>query len=180
MKHLYLTLLLVLPALAFCQRAQDMLTWSEDHPLTWQDFKGRELQGAMHGQPFMVLDADYDKGGMFGKVNTYVTALFDRKDSWVAKDAQTPQLLKLYQVMFNLYEVYACHLRASFAQTDFEVSASIQFNDTYIDAKNELKERVKQLMHDTEMGVNATALNTWDEAVKKELDGLKEYRAAAQ
>ncbi|MFC2107740.1 DUF922 domain-containing protein [Bacteroidota bacterium] len=89
------------------QDNKDLIVWSEDRPLAWEDFKGREnkrsnfdaLTSASFGFNYKYISGQY---------YTFIISVgFDKKNSWVKMKNATDDLLKHEQGHFDINEIYA-------------------------------------------------------------------------
>ena len=121
----------------------------------------------------MLMDAKFHKGL---RTTTVVETIFDRKQSWVAKEQQTEQELKYYQTMFNLYEVESRKLRKQFKETKLGLDPDKVFQEKYNAALAALDERSKLYMEETDLGIDAAALEKWSQTLQQELKELESYK----
>lgn len=154
--------------------SSDTMHWKENHKLEWKDFSGKPLaQAGITGQATMVMNAQFHKTL---RATAVVETIFDRKTSWVAKEDQTEQELRYYQVMFNLYEVASRKLRKQFKETRFGLDPDKIFQEKYRDASTALDERCKLYMDETDMGADAAELERWAKTLQLELKELETYK----
>lgn len=156
--------------------SNDTIHWASYRKLDWNDFKGSsiDVQG-LSGQALMVILANFQKLNLFFPVKTHVVTVFDRKNSWVTDAGKTDQSLKYYQVMFDLYEVYARKLRKDFKETKFGMDPNKVFQEKYESELSDLSDRNKQYMQETKLGTDADALKKWEDEVHRELQELSKY-----
>lgn len=155
----------------------DSLHWSENKKLSWADFKGKEIQSTDQTENvLMAMLANFTKGNPLKPTSASVVAAFDRKKSWAAKETQTPEELKYYQVMFDIYELHARRLRKEFSETKFGMDPDKIFYQKYRAAIAELDDHVKQYKNETESGADADALHEWEEEITKSLKELGEFK----
>jgi len=120
--------------------------------------------------------ANYRKANLFLPTKALVVTVLDRKNSWINSSKKTDELLKYYQVMFDLSEVYARRLRKEFNGTKFGLSPDKVFQDKYSAMLTALTDRSKQYMKETKMGSDADMVNKWDAVIQSELKELEEYK----
>jgi hypothetical protein len=154
--------------------SSDTMHWKENHKLEWKDFSGKSLGLAgVTGQATMVMNAQFHKTL---RATAVVETIFDRKASWVAKEEQTEQELKYYQVMFDLYEVSSRKLRKQFKETRFGLDPDKVFQEKYRAASTALDDRCKLYIEETDMGAEAAALEKWSKTLQLELKELEAYK----
>jgi len=155
----------------------DTIHWIDYRKLNWSDFKGEAIDlPNMSGQSLMVVLANFQKITLFLPVKTSVVTVFDRKNSWTSTDGKTEQLLKYYQVMFDLYEVYSRKLKKEFKKTKFGLDPNKVFQEKYNASLTALSDRSKQYMKETKMGSDNDVIEKWDRTIQSELKELEEYK----
>ena len=177
-KVFFLILFFTNSLIAFSQGlSNDTIHWIYYRRLAWSDFKGDTIDlPGMSGQALIVVLAKYRKINLFLPTSTSVVTVFDRKNSWTNNVSKTDQTLKYYQVMFDLYEVYARKLRKEFKNTKFGLDPDKVFQDKYNSALTSLNDRNKQYMKETKMGTNMDLINKWDNIIQTELKELTDYK----
>ena len=172
MKHILITITIFILSLTSYSQAlsNDTIHWIDYRKLSWEDFKGEpiDLQG-MYGQSMMVILADYHKYTLFLPAHTTVETVFDRKNSWIASNAKTELSLKYYQVMFDIYEVYARRLKKEFKETKFGVNPEKVFKEKYNAILTALSDRNKQYLKETKMGTDSESIEKWQKIIQSEL-----------
>ena len=157
--------------------SKDTIHWISYRKLSWSDFKGDPIDlPGMSGQTLMVVLADYHKVTLFLPAKTSVVTVFDRKNSWTNEAGKTEQSLKYYQVMFDLYEVYARKLRKDFKNTKFGMDPNKAFQDTYNAELTALSDRNKVFLKETKMGTDMDSINKWDQLIQTELQEFEVYK----
>lgn len=109
------------------------------------------------------------------KTKTVVEAVFDRKNSFCAEKERTAQMLKYYQILFDLYESASRKLRKQFSETKFGLDPEKIFHEKYNAALQALNERVDLYMQETETGEQADAIEKWSKMVQMELKELHSF-----
>lgn len=179
MKKTFFTFIITLISLNYLAQAlsADTLHWTDHRNLSWTDFKGDTIAlPNLSGQSLLVVLANFKKAHYLLPTITNVVAVFDKKNSWANNSSKTDQLLKYYQVTFDLYENYARKLRKEFSKTKFGLDPNKIFQEKYNAMLNALSDRNKQLMKETKMGQDSEALQHWDDMMKTELAELEAYR----
>ncbi len=157
--------------------SNDTIHWMNYRKLSWSDFKGEPIDlPGMSGQTLMVVLANYHKVILFLPAQTSVMTVFDRKNSWINDVSKTDQSLKYYQVMFDLYEVYARKLRKDFKSAKFGMDPNKVFQNTYNTELTALSDRNKEYMKQTKMGIDLDSINKWDHIIQAELKELEEFK----
>lgn len=178
------------------------LQWSEDRPLTWDDFQGEPLENKGSRMPaavialqlryFYRLSSSFDERS--GKWTTHLISVgaintMDRSRSWVLLNWKTPKTLNHEQKHFDLNEVYRRLLDAELQKLVYKLETT---GDTKEEAEEKLireLERVRlrfskkccemhrQYDQETSYGQNVKKQAEWD---KKISEWLKDPSKAPQ
>lgn len=144
--------------------AQTSLRSWEEGALTWNDFKGKALESSTSNSEFA-----YTMSYATHKEKFADTALFYLKTenqlnqniTWVKEAEKSDELLKYYQVLFNLVEVYRRKLQIELNRID-----KLSKADLALEAINEeLKFEIRRYEGDTENPSDSTGLEYWDKKV---------------
>jgi hypothetical protein len=157
--------------------SNDTIHWTEYKILKWEDFKGESIEiPGMTGQAMMSMLASFKKVTLFLPTEASVVTVFDRKNSWTTREAQTEESLKYYQITFDLYEVYTRKLRKEFKHTKFGLDPNKVFQEKYKAVLTDLSDRNKLFMKETKMGQDTEAVDRWTKVIKLELKELDAFR----
>lgn len=155
------------------QSSNDTLHWSATRKLDWKDFNGKTAgKTGVLGNAAIMVSAKFQKGI---KAKTSVETIFDKKISFIAEQDKTAQMLKYYQVMFDLHEAQSRKLRKVLKETKLGLDPEKVFQEKYNAAQKELAERVDQYQEETEEGSNASEIEKWQKMIWQELKGLEAY-----
>jgi len=178
MKWLFIPILTLLCSFVEAQSlsSMDTLQWRSSRPLTWEDFKGEPIDGiGLTGEVFCMNIANFERANAFQKVRFKVFPIFDRPKSWINNDMKSADALRYFQVIFNLYEVHARHLRKELSVTKFGADPNPVFQEKYNTSMALLMEEFNQFRKDTKMGVDKNALIAWETKVDGELKSLEAF-----
>ena len=154
----------------------DQLPYDPDRPLTWDDFRPRAMLPILGYKAYtwsgIAIDLSSDDTGIH--VNTY--SYFVPSESWVEKDAGTPELLRHEQGHFDLTELYTRELRtllepyqnmdvSKFVRGDGQDSVQRLYDETF-DRMNAEQERYDK---ETEHSVNREKQQMWDADIARRL-----------
>jgi hypothetical protein len=121
LKTLISFLLIIVFKTATAQGDQKIL-WSEDRPLTWNDFQGNiDESSKFAANTYYGEDYDYK----WQQLNGHYTITFNVKcyvvkdKSWTKTDKQTSYLLKHEQIHFDISEFFARQLAIAFSKYSF-------------------------------------------------------------
>jgi hypothetical protein len=158
------------------QASSDTLHWNASRLLTWDDFKGRPVQGiGFFGEALCNNAASFQKSTGFSKTKTYVHAIFDRRNSWVDPAKKSDQGLLYFQVMFNLFEVHARELRKSLKETKLGFNPTSKFEELHGLSMSKLADEYALFRQETKAGSDAGSLARWDDKIRAKLNTLQDY-----
>ncbi|HEY0654145.1 MAG TPA: hypothetical protein VGD65_13495 [Chryseosolibacter sp.] len=154
----------------------DTLHWNANRLLTWDDFKGKPVEGiGFFGEALCQNAANFKKATGFSRTNTYVHAVFDRRNSWVDPAQKTDQGLLYFQVMFNLFEAHARELRKTLKETKLGFDPTRKFEELHGLSMSRLADEYALFRQETKAGSDGTALAKWNDAIRKRLVLLEAY-----
>ncbi|MCK3683340.1 hypothetical protein [Maribellus sp. YY47] len=160
--------------------AQNMLEWSEDHPLTVKDF---EAPAPNNGQMQTVsgsFSVSYEFGGLSlistRNLNQYVHANFQKNASYIdrADAATTNRLLAYQQLIFNVYELQARNLRKKFYDERGKLLTKGP-GLLYQEVAAEHSVLLGKVESETFHGASMDEIKRWNEWVLQELEKLNEF-----
>ncbi len=176
--HTILILFLFIPLFLISQDEQDLIAWSENRPLSWNDFEDKPDKRS-HFDALTSASFGFSYEYLSGKYYNFVIEVgFDKKQSWVKKENATDDLLKHEQGHFDINEIFArlcikelLNVRVR-NMDDFGKKVEKTFNkvgkemrkfqDEYDRQTNHSKVKEKQLQ--------------WNEKIEKLLKQTSEYR----
>ena len=105
----------------------DLIYWDKHSPLSWSDFEGHpryefESISAITSSGIMHFGGCED-GKLIYKINAY----FEKKESWVKKEALTDHHLIHEQIHFDITELYARRLKKILSQRTFTCEERSEF-----------------------------------------------------
>ncbi len=103
------------------------ILWSEDRPLTWDDFQGRpdynyDAVSALTSSGIMHM-----KGCENGKIIYKIEAYFEKDFSWVKPEAYTDHHLEHEQIHFDITQLYAKKLEHALDKQHFQCGEEEEF-----------------------------------------------------
>jgi hypothetical protein len=110
---------------------------------------------------------------MYTDISAY--AVFDRTNSWMSRRTRPDEML-LFQVTFDVFEVYARKLRKLAQEIHTDPYSQMIFQKAYSSSLPQLTHECNELKRETRMGADKVKLQEWDEKVKKELKELDAYK----
>jgi hypothetical protein len=168
-----LAFLFMVPLAHSQQVSEDTLHWSSTKKLAWTDFKGKTAgKTGVLGNAAMMVSAKFHKGI---KTKTSVETIFDRNISFIADKDKTAQMLKYYQVMFDIHELQSRKLRKELKETKLGLDPEKVFQEKYTAALKELEERMESYQDDTEEGTNAPEVEKWNKQIQQDLKALEAF-----
>ena len=176
-------ILLLLFVLGFTvsMRAQDQLPgdtlmWRASRPLVPADFTGEPIESSsLMGEAFCLILTTFSWPADSTYTIISAQAVFDRTNSWISRRA-TPDEMLIFQVTFNIFEVYARKLRKEALQLHSDPFAQGVFQHKYAAAMPMLTHQCNELKRDTKMGADKARLFEWNDKVNKELKELEAYK----
>ncbi len=105
----------------------DILYWSTDHRLTWDDFKGYPSYQHAEISAMTASGIVHYSGCKDGFINYKVQAYFERKESWVKSEALTNHHLIHEQIHFDITELHARKVRKALSQNKFRCGQENEF-----------------------------------------------------
>ncbi len=175
MKKLYILLIFLLNC-TFLFSQDNIIKWTEDRPLTWNDFKiinkNNHWAGAISHcglQRSSVIEGDT----LIFKLEPY----FNKYKSWVKTAHKNDIVLQHEQIHFDLTEFYARKIRREILQISLSkedyLSTIDSLYNTYV---NELNLINKQYDDETYFGNIDEVQSIWRERINKELLELDPYK----
>lgn len=153
----------------------DIIYWSDNEQLEWSDFEGRPR---MEYDQLSALTSsgivDY-KGCKDGKIIYKIRAYFEKKNSWVKKEAFTDYHLAHEQLHFDITELFARKLRKMLSQRDFKCGEEAEF-EIFVQNSLEVWE-TRQKNYDilTRHSLDTLRQKEWMYRVQMELSLLDEF-----
>lgn len=162
----YISTFIFLCACVAAVYATDVRSWNEG-ALKWSDFHG--APGVMGSSSAFrayieIVPADTVVNGVH-KIKLEAVARMDRNMSFATKEAQTPELLKLYQGEYDLLESYRRDL-----QRELNEGLSGNAAQKRVEYYNSLyREKVQNMYDSTDYGTNSEATDKWIAEVNERL-----------
>lgn len=153
------------------QEEEDVILWSKNRKLTWDDFQGlADETKEDNAFPSFLIESDVKLGQ--DNLDVTVQCSFNKKASWTSSNSNL--LLKYFQLRFDIIELNLRKLREKV------LKVKISELENGIDDKiienfyNRLYEVNKKYDNDTKLGQDSDKLNEWEKKVEVE---LKEFEA---
>jgi hypothetical protein len=177
LKFLLLFYLLFVVQICFAQKSDAKLSWEQERPLTWKDFKGREDNSS----PFHALtngSIAYRIANVSGNEYKFVLEVgFVYKGSWVKKKMKTDKLLEHEQRHFDIVEIYArIFVKRLEEENVFEGKKfSEKVPKIYKKMTEELNKFQQQYDKETHHSTDEVKQAEWNEKIKLLLEENKAY-----
>ena len=126
-------LLLVVSLSSSSNDSPDIIYWTADQQLRWQDFKGHPQYQYEDISAITSSGIVHYKGCKDGKINFKVQAYFEKKESWVKAEALTSHHLEHEQIHFDITELYARKLRKALSERTFYCGEEAAF-EVFVEA----------------------------------------------
>jgi hypothetical protein len=185
MQKVALTYLLIFAALNFAfifpsgpntysAAASVMITWEDDEPLRWSDFKGKARNwGGISALTASAIEYAYDCYD--GTLDLDVRAIFIPEESWVKTDAKTEYILAHEQLHFDITEIYARKLRRELSEKVTSCRDIWKIERIAGKLISEWKEVQQQYDKDTHHSINRELQERWEEKVEFDLEAYAGY-----
>jgi hypothetical protein len=170
---------------SFTQKEKDVICWSENRPLTWDDFKGKKSdlkklrKGRKHKKTLALcsttIEYDLEKSMKNGKDD--VRAVFNKKKSLKApKEFLDDFILKHEQYHFNITELYVRKFRKGIEPLRDTLKFNA-FNDILKDYMVQWKVYQSEYDSVTEHGSDRLVQIDFEEKIDIALKELEDYKS---
>ncbi len=105
----------------------DVIYWEAGHKLDWRDFEGAPRFDYKSISALTSSGIVHYKGCKEGEINYKVRAYFEKKESWVKREAMTEHHLRHEQLHFDITELYARKLRKALSERSFNCGQEAEF-----------------------------------------------------
>ena len=151
---------------------KDKISWEENRPLKWKDFKGKIPNKNTDDYAITSINFSYE---ILAGNKILISNYMNKKKSWVIKDKQTDNLLKHEQYHFNLSEGYAREMRKAMQKIEIPSTKNIQL--VYAEWIQKHKEAQEQYDRETAHSVNRAEQIKWENKIDSLLNSLSEYKS---
>lgn len=155
----------------------EKIAWSENHKLTWSDFKGTpEAIGDYVASTSSGMSVSFSFKTQNGKTEGDVTVIcnFYPNRSWFQPGKVTPYILKHEQTHFDISELHARKLRKRISKIEMDVFAKAKIEQLYHSVEEERKQMQKSFDKETNHSKYKKLEEDWEHFVASE---LKKYEA---
>ncbi|MDP1800128.1 MAG: hypothetical protein Q8L81_02160 [Bacteroidota bacterium] len=167
---LFVTLLFFV---SFKQRTEkEKILWSEDRPLTWNDFKGKPEKR------FAAASTSYDILKEVNKNSVEIKAVFFTQSSWKKTSWINDQVLAHEQKHFDIVELYARKLRKQIKETKFTSYEDLKSKmEPLYDVNDKAMDKYQDLYdEETDGSMNGDKQREWQTKITKEIKALDAYK----
>jgi hypothetical protein len=109
--------------------SDDVIYWSSDYKLTWDDFEGEPRFDYESISALTSSGIIHYKGCKDGEITFKVQAYFEKDESWVKEEALTDYHLIHEQIHFDITELSARRLRRSLKKRKFKCGEEADFEN---------------------------------------------------
>jgi predicted secreted Zn-dependent protease len=164
----------IFPLLFLLQKEEDLIKWSENRKLTWDDFKAEPLKmGSTAAMTTTHLGFSYNVAN--GKITYKIDCEFEKNRSWGL--VKNDWILKHEQGHFDIAEIFARQLNRSVSDYQFnKTTFKKDLNDIYKSVVDEKEKFQQQYDDETNYSRNKTNQEEW---LKKIETSLKENKSWA-
>ena len=168
MKRL-LTFFLICFSFVEYTRAEDIINYKywDEGKLTWDDFQDTlSLKGVPSAfNAFLRIEKTEKRDGNTRTIRPEAQACFDKRHSFADRQIQNENLLRLFQLKYDLLEMYRRRLQTELNLGVVGIAADNRTRQ-YMDLYTEQSKKAEQ---ETENGQNEIKLQEWEFYVTKEL-----------
>jgi hypothetical protein len=175
-RHLiFYTILIILFVNFSFQKEREVIIWSKDIKLKWEDFK-LELDEKSNFDAISSIGFEHEYNWKKDTVFIKLIAVFTKNKSRVKSSGKTDNLLQHEQTHFNIQELFARRLRRKYLTTSFyKKTFQIEIDKNYITIKNDMKIFDKKYDEETNLSRNKIKQKEWNEKVERELKELEGF-----
>jgi hypothetical protein len=174
----FLCAMLLASLLSFTQDdKQDLIAWSANYKLQWQDFKGNAQGGStLKAMTWSTIKTENFKATA-NNITLTISASFIKKQSWKQKEINNADLLTHEQIHFDITEVYARKLRQKISEAKFSnpKQAAQEIGKLSNEIFRESSAEQKKYDAETKHSINKEAQTKWNKSVESELERLNAY-----
>jgi len=153
----------------------DILYWTPDHRLTWDDFEGFPSYQQEEISALTASGIVHYKGCKDGFINYKVQAYFERKESWVKSEALTDHHLIHEQIHFDITEIHARKVRKALSQQKFRCGQENEFEIFVAKLTDDWQNDQRVYDEETKHSLDKESQAKWHKSVSEELRGLDAY-----
>ena len=153
----------------------DILYWSPDHRLTWDDFKGFPSYQHTEISALTASGIVHYKGCQDGFINYKVQAYFERKESWVKSEALTDHHLIHEQIHFDITEIHARKVRKALSQRKFRCGQENEFEIFVAALTDDWQNDQRKYDEETKHSLDEEKQVQWHQHVTSELYQLDDF-----
>lgn len=177
----YCLFFLLLASSFSLQQSDNIICWSKDRKLTWDDFtKKYGLENAAESNVIFFKQITY-KGratGLYDTVVVETSAIFNKSKSFLSPGSETPILLQHEQGHFDIAEIHARKFRKILMEyipiyNDYRLMLYIEENKDKIKAENNAEDNLYD--EETDHHNFEGEQQRWTEKIGKELKELEHY-----
>lgn len=156
-----------------------IIYWSEDQPLTWDDFQGQAKFDYQNRDIDALTSSGilHYRGCKDGKIIYKIQAYFEKKESWYKPDAQTEYHLVHEQLHFDVTELYARKLRKTLAKQAFVCGEELEFEQYIGDFLQNWQTTQRLYDFATHHSMDKDKQREWHHKIAFELSLLEEYKS---
>jgi hypothetical protein len=175
-KFIFLFVITFLFSFSTKQEDEDVISWNEKRPLTWDDFKGApEERFAVASTSYEILRSVAKTSSSSASVK--IQAIFFCKSSWKKGKWISEEVLMHEQKHFDIVEIYARKFRRLVQSKKYTSGRELRrdIDSLYTVIDKELDVYQDRYDDETESSMNGKKQREWDSKVQKELKSLNDY-----
>ncbi|MDO8999956.1 MAG: DUF922 domain-containing protein [Bacteroidota bacterium] len=156
---------------------EKIITWNENRPLSWDDFKGKPERR------FAAASTSYDIVKEVKKINSEtasvkIEAVFFCESSWKKKQWVNNSVLKHEQKHFDIVELFSRKLRKLILDNSYSSITNLESETDSLYKIIDIKMDVYQDLYDdeTDGSMNGEKQREWETKITKEIKALDSYK----
>lgn len=154
----------------------DMIYWSEDYRLSWDDFEGIPAYNFKSISALTSSGIVHYKGCKDGKITYKVQSYFEKNESWVKEEARTKHHLAHEQIHFDITELYARRLRKGLQKKSFKCGQEQDFEEYVRPFIEAWQAEQAAYDHTSKHSIAKSVQKEWFYKIATELAQLDEYK----
>jgi hypothetical protein len=154
----------------------DIIFWSKQQPLKWEDYKGQVDETSKFYAATLAsikYRYGYNKTGTVHNFKFQVNSYFTKSRSWSKKEHQSAPLLKHEQLHFDLTELYARKLKEELERTSYTDDFKERITQIFNSKKTELSNIQQRYDDETDHSRNKEKQMEWQAYIDGELRKTK-------
>jgi len=177
MNHIFILFIIV--SLGFSSSVREKIEWSEDHRLSWSDFKGEPNRNSGYvASTNSGISFSYSYGFKYDELvlDYEVKSNFYPNLSWYLPSIVTENTLKHEQAHFDISEIHARILRKRISETHFTKNVETEIDSLYNQVEVERRAMQNQFDEETDHSNIRDKEIAWEKFVAQQLKDFDDWK----